>query len=147
MADDHLELEVAYCVGGVLSPLLSNIYGHALDALWTKEASHLGKIIRYADDLVILCRTESDAKQAYAWLQRTAQALHLKVHPDKSRVLHVGDRGGRLRLSGVSPPDGDVAQVRQAILPADSIAPRDGECAGQDQSDHGSTPFTEAAHA
>ena len=77
--------------GGTISPLLSNIYGHALDALWAKEASHLGKIIRYADDLVILCRTESDAKQAYAWLQRTAQALHLKVHPDKSRVLHVGD--------------------------------------------------------
>jgi RNA-directed DNA polymerase len=47
----------------------SNIYGHALDALWAKEASHLGKIVRYADDLVILCRTESDAKQAYAWLQ------------------------------------------------------------------------------
>ncbi len=44
-----------------------------------------------ATHLVILCRTESDAKQAYAWLQRTAQALHLKVHPDKSRVLHVGD--------------------------------------------------------
>ncbi len=77
--------------GGTISPLLSNIYGHALDALWAKEASHLGKIVRYADDLVILCRTESDAKQAYAWLQRTAQALHLKVQPDKSRVLHVGD--------------------------------------------------------
>jgi RNA-directed DNA polymerase len=77
--------------GGTISPLLSNIYGHALDALWAKETSHLGKIIRYADDLVILCRTESDARQAYAWLQRTAQALHLKVHPDKSRVMYVGD--------------------------------------------------------
>lgn len=77
--------------GGTISPLLSNIYGHALDALWAKEASHLGKIVRYADDLVILCRTESDAKRAYAWLQRTAQALHLTVHPDKSRVLYVGD--------------------------------------------------------
>src|SRR6266852_3049424 len=61
--------------GGSISPLLSNIYGHALDALWTKEASHLGKIVRYADDLVILCRTESEAKQAYAWLQKTAQAF------------------------------------------------------------------------
>ena len=73
--------------GGSISPLLSNIYGHALDALWTKEASHLGKIVRYADDLVILCWTESGAQQAYVWLQRTAQALRLKVHPDKSRVL------------------------------------------------------------
>ncbi len=77
--------------GGTISPLLSNIYGHALDALWAKEASHLGKIVRYADDLVILCRTESDAQQAYAWLQRTAQALHLKVHPDKSRIVDLGE--------------------------------------------------------
>ena len=77
--------------GGTISPLLSNIYGHALDALWAKEASHLGKIVRYADDLVILCRTESDARQAYAWLQSTAQALHLKVHPDKSRIVDLGE--------------------------------------------------------
>jgi hypothetical protein len=40
---------------------------------------------------VILCRTEPDARQAYAWLQRTAQALHLKVHPDKSRIVDLGD--------------------------------------------------------
>jgi hypothetical protein len=64
---------------------------HALDALWAKEASHLGKIVRYADDLVILCRTESDARQAYAWLQRTAQALHLKVHSAKSRIVDLGE--------------------------------------------------------
>ena len=39
---------------------------------------------------MILCRTESDAKRAYAWLQATAQTLHLRVHPDKSRVLDLG---------------------------------------------------------
>ena len=77
--------------GGTISPLLSNIYGHALDALWAKEASHLGKIVRCADDLVSLCRTESDARQANAWLQRTAKALHLKVHPDKSRIVDLGE--------------------------------------------------------
>jgi len=36
--------------GGAISPLLSNIYGHALDALFEKEAGHLGQLIRYADD-------------------------------------------------------------------------------------------------
>ena len=46
--------------GGSISPLLSNVYGHALDALWAKEARHLGSIIRYADDGVILCRSEAD---------------------------------------------------------------------------------------
>ena len=46
--------------GGPISPLMSNIYGHALDALWAKEASHLGTLVRYAD----LCRSRH--KSAYA---------------------------------------------------------------------------------
>ncbi|MHB1640972.1 MAG: reverse transcriptase domain-containing protein [Candidatus Dormibacteria bacterium] len=73
--------------GGAISPLLSNVYGHALDALWAKEASHLGEIVRYADDLVILCRSEADAQQAYRWLQGRAQALKLILHPDKTRIV------------------------------------------------------------
>jgi RNA-directed DNA polymerase len=73
--------------GGPISPLMSNIYGHAMDALWAKEASHLGTLVRYADDAVILCRTEAEARQALRWVQRTAQALKLRVHPDKTRVV------------------------------------------------------------
>ncbi len=73
--------------GGAISPLLSNIYGHALDALWAKEASHLGTIVRYADDAVILCRSEADAQKAYRWLQGRAQALKLVLHPDKTRIV------------------------------------------------------------
>jgi len=73
--------------GGPISPLMSNIYGHAIDALWAKEASHLGTLVRYADDAVILCRTEAEARRALWWVQRTAQALKLRVHPDKTRVV------------------------------------------------------------
>lgn len=73
--------------GGPISPLLSNIYGHAIDALWAKESSHLGTLVRYADDAVVLCRTEAAAQQALRWLQRTAQALKLRLHPDKTRVV------------------------------------------------------------
>ncbi len=73
--------------GGSISPLLSNVYGHALDALWAKEASHLGTIVRFADDAVILCRSEADAQQAYRWLQRTARALKLILHPEKTRIV------------------------------------------------------------
>jgi RNA-directed DNA polymerase len=72
--------------GGVISPLLSNIYGHALDALWEKEAGHLGHLIRYADDGVILCRSGESADQAYQWLQKRARSLHLQIHPEKTRV-------------------------------------------------------------
>jgi group II intron reverse transcriptase/maturase len=77
--------------GGAISPLLSNIYGHALDALWTKEASYLGSIVRYADDAVILCRSEADAQRAHRWLQRTAQALKLVLHPDKTRIIDLNE--------------------------------------------------------
>jgi RNA-directed DNA polymerase len=73
--------------GGSISPLLSNVYGHALDALWAREASHLGTIVRFADDAVILCRSQADAQQAYRWVQRTAQALKLVLHPGKTRMV------------------------------------------------------------
>jgi len=77
--------------GGSISPLLSNVYGHALDALWAKETSHLGTIVRYADDLLILCRSEADAQQAYRWLQGRANALKLVLHPDKTRIVDLRD--------------------------------------------------------
>jgi len=47
--------------GGSISPLLSNIYGHAFDERWMREASHLGTYVRFADDGVILCRTKAGA--------------------------------------------------------------------------------------
>jgi hypothetical protein len=78
--------------GGPISPLMSNIYGHAIDALWAKESSHLGTLVRYADDAIVLCRTEADAQRALRWVQRTAQALKLRVHPDKTRIVDL--RGG-----------------------------------------------------
>lgn len=77
--------------GGTLSPMLSNVYGHALDALWEKEASHLGTFIRYADDGVVLCRTPAAAEVALGWLQRRAAGLHLTLHPEKTRLVYLGD--------------------------------------------------------
>src|SRR5215211_2527517 len=51
-----LELEVAYCVGGVISPLLANIALHVLDAEWTRGGRSLGVLIRYCDDCVTRMR-------------------------------------------------------------------------------------------
>src|SRR5437660_10558781 len=51
------------------------------------ESSHLVTLVRYADDAVVLCRSEADAQQAVRWLQRTAQALKLRLHPEKTRVV------------------------------------------------------------
>jgi RNA-directed DNA polymerase len=77
--------------GGVISPLLANVYLHALDALWEAEAADLGQMARYADDLVILCRSEVEAQAAYRWVVRTLKGLKLECHPDKTGVVGIGD--------------------------------------------------------
>src|SRR5712691_1760935 len=50
--------------GGVISPLLSNIYLHVLDTVWTRRYAHLGVLVRYADDFVVMCDTKSACEQA-----------------------------------------------------------------------------------
>src|SRR5260370_1405561 len=50
--------------GGVISPLLANIYLGFLDRIWTQRCSHLGVLVRYAADFVVLCPTEAHAPQA-----------------------------------------------------------------------------------
>jgi RNA-directed DNA polymerase len=50
--------------GGVISPLLSNIYLHVLDVLWTRHRAPLGTLVRYADDFVVMCRTKRECEEA-----------------------------------------------------------------------------------
>lgn len=75
--------------GGVISPLLANIYLHQLDVRMT-ERGH--KLTRYADDFVILCRSERAACRVMADVKRYLENdLGLVVHPEKSRVVHVSE--------------------------------------------------------
>ncbi len=71
--------------GGVISPLLANIYLHAFDRAWAEHGT--GELVRYADDFVVLCRSVAQAEDA----QRRATALlgdlGLVLHPDKTRVV------------------------------------------------------------
>ena len=48
--------------GGVISPLLSNIYLHVLDACGRSTCAHLGRLVRYADDFVVMCKTKAKAR-------------------------------------------------------------------------------------
>lgn len=77
--------------GGVISPLLANVYLHALDALWVAEAAHLGEVVRYADDLVVLCHHEAEADAAHRWLVEALGRLKLAAHPGKTRVVDLTD--------------------------------------------------------
>jgi len=71
--------------GGVISPLLSNIYLHVLDATWRKRYAHLGVLVRYADDFVVLCRTRSACEEAERRVRNILGWLKLELHPEKTR--------------------------------------------------------------
>ena len=77
--------------GGVISPLLANIFLHAFDRSWAE--SGVGEVVRYADDFVVLCSSQQEAEEA----QRRATAilgdLGLSLHPDKTGVVDL--RGGK----------------------------------------------------
>jgi group II intron reverse transcriptase/maturase len=76
--------------GGVISPLLANVYLNDLDRIWTATCSHLGQLVRYADDFVILCRTRAQAEQAFAKVREIMGLLRLQLHPTKTRLVELG---------------------------------------------------------
>lgn len=71
--------------GAVISPLLANIYLHPLDVLMAGKGY---RMVRYADDFVVLCRTAEEAQAALAEVRRWVEGNGLSLHPDKT---HVGD--------------------------------------------------------
>jgi len=77
--------------GGVISPLLSNIYLHVLDELWTRHSAPLGTLVRYADDFVVICRTRSECEQAEARIRVILGRLGLELHPEKTRRVDLFD--------------------------------------------------------
>jgi len=85
--------EIGSPQGGVISPLLANIYLHVLDMFWAERFSSLGKLVRYADDFVIICRTKHDAEIAMQKVAQVMELLKLTLHPTKTRVVDMGQDG------------------------------------------------------
>ena len=83
--------------GAVLSPLLANLYLHPLDVLMAEEGY---RIVRYADDFVILCRTQAAAQQALAKVQEWTTASGLVLHPDKTHVGNCLEEGHGFEFLG-----------------------------------------------
>ena len=77
--------------GGVISPLLSNIYLHVLDTLWMRRSAPLGILVRYADDFVVMCRTAKDCERSEERVRVILKRLGLELHPDKTRRVELGD--------------------------------------------------------
>jgi RNA-directed DNA polymerase len=77
--------------GGVVSPLLANIYLDSLD--WLIAGAGL-QMVRYADDFVILSRTEQEAQRALALISDWMQGAELKLHPQKTKIVDATQPGG-----------------------------------------------------
>lgn len=77
--------------GGVISPLLANLYLNPLDQQMAKAG---WEMVRYADDFVILCRSEAEAHQALAEVRQWVSEAGLTLHPEKTRVVNASQPGG-----------------------------------------------------
>jgi RNA-directed DNA polymerase len=77
--------------GAVISPLLSNIY---LDPLDQEMAGSGYEMVRYADDFVILCGSEAEARAVLAKVQEWTATAGLRLHPEKTRIVDATQRGG-----------------------------------------------------
>ncbi len=77
--------------GAVISPLLSNIYLDPLDHFMEQAGMEM---VRYADDFVLLCRSQGQAQAALEKVQTWTAAAGLELHPDKTRVVDATQRGG-----------------------------------------------------
>jgi RNA-directed DNA polymerase len=81
--------------GGVISPLLANIYLHYVFDIWShrwrrKEAKGTVRIVRYADDAVLGFQYEREARAYLELLKPRLQAFGLAIHPEKTRLIRFG---------------------------------------------------------
>ena len=73
--------------GGVISPLLANIYLHDFDKFWRRQKLVTGKLVRYADDFVILFRTLEDAELGLQLLKAKLKDLGLELNEEKTKIV------------------------------------------------------------
>jgi len=72
--------------GGVVSPLLCNVYLNRLDRAWRPA---YGRLVRYADDLLVMCRSRGQAQAALARLTTLLNGLGLRPKPEKTRIVQL----------------------------------------------------------
>lgn len=104
--------------GAVISPLLSNVYLHGLDARMREQGYEM---VRYADDFVILCPDRAQAEQALEATRSWSGKMKLTLHPEKTRIVHVDDKGGfeflgyRFEKGRKFPRDKSLGKLKDAI--------------------------------
>jgi len=83
--------------GAVISPLLANIFLHSVDLAIRGSGFEM---VRYADDLVIMCKSREDAERALATLETLMTGLKLKLHPEKTKIVDTREVGAGFDFLG-----------------------------------------------
>jgi RNA-directed DNA polymerase len=77
--------------GGVISPLLSNIYLNVLDRVWEERCAQLGTLVRYADDFVVMCNTKVAVEEARRRVGIVLARLGLELQTEKTRTVDLSE--------------------------------------------------------
>lgn len=125
MKDDQFhESEIGSPQGGVISPLLANIYLNYLDTIWARRFTQLGTLVRYADDLVVLCHRKAEAIETIRVLKAVFEKLELTMNTEKSRLVNLWSSdpdqgfdflGHHLRRMPVWRKGGKVANILRCV--------------------------------
>ena len=91
---------VAHCVGGVISPVLANLFMHYAFDKWLEREFPAVEFERYADDAVVHCTTQRQAREVLAALEQRMAEVGLQLHPDKTRIVYCKDRKRCQRYDG-----------------------------------------------
>lgn len=81
--------------GGVISPVLSNVFMHYAFDMWMTRNHARMKWVRYADDIIVHCKTEQEAKGVLAKLTQRFAECRVEVHPEKTKIVYCKDEDRR----------------------------------------------------
>jgi RNA-directed DNA polymerase len=124
---DWREAEDGTPQGGVVSPLLANVYLNPLD--WLMAGAGL-EMVRYADDMIVLCRNRDQARTALEELRNWMAGAELELHPDKTRVVDMNQAGSHFDFLGYRFARSRRGRLVRAVRPKslrklrESIKPR-----------------------
>lgn len=77
--------------GGVISPLLANLYLHYTLDVWIEKVDSTIKFVRYADDIIVHCLSQRQAEQALQMIKTRAEDCGLTLHPEKTKTVYCKD--------------------------------------------------------
>ena len=106
------ERETGTPQGGTISPLLANIYLNPLD--WKLAQAGL-EMVRYADDLVVLCRAPEEAAQALEMVRQWMTEAGLELHPEKTKIVDMAPAGAHFEFLGYKFWRGKRGQLKRFV--------------------------------